>query len=135
MTGSSHMKQEPTIDVERFSALFRYLSPWGFGEHAEVVSHRAFRVSREGERGRGGGEGGEGGERGMRGVRKRRRERVDKEKGRCVLGEKKREEKVGGRKEEGEEEKERKTVCVPCKLNEGESRIELTALKLTDTPK
>ncbi|CAI8043673.1 TBC1 domain family member 9, partial [Geodia barretti] len=43
MVSSSHVKQEPTIDVERFSMLFRYLSPWGFGEHAEVISHRAFR--------------------------------------------------------------------------------------------
>ena len=25
--------------------LFRYLSPWGFGEHARVVAQRAFRVS------------------------------------------------------------------------------------------
>ena len=50
MVSSSHVKQEPTIDVERFSMLFRYLSPWGFGEHAEVISHRAFRVSREGEK-------------------------------------------------------------------------------------
>ena len=46
------------MDVERFSMLFRYISPWGFGQHAEVVSRRAFRVS---GRGREGGREGEGG--------------------------------------------------------------------------
>ena len=40
-------KQEPTIDMERFAMLFRYLSPWNFGEHSSVMAERAFRVSRE----------------------------------------------------------------------------------------
>lgn len=40
-------KQEPTMDVERFVMLFRYLSPWGFGEHSEKMAKRAFRVSTE----------------------------------------------------------------------------------------
>ena len=74
---SSHVKQEPTVDEERFSMLFRYISPWGFGQHAEVVSRRAFRVSgggremgereggKEGEGGRGRGR--EGGREGGRG--------------------------------------------------------------------
>jgi len=42
---TANMKQEPTIDCERFTMLFRYLSPWGFGEHAKVIARRAFRVS------------------------------------------------------------------------------------------
>ena len=33
------------MDVERFVMLFRYLSPWGFGEHAKTMAKRAFRVS------------------------------------------------------------------------------------------
>ena len=45
LMSASQVKQEPTIDIERFSELFRYLTPWGFGEHAVVISKRAFRVS------------------------------------------------------------------------------------------
>ncbi len=41
---ASYNKQEPTIDIERFTMLFRYLSPWGFGDHATVIARRAFRV-------------------------------------------------------------------------------------------
>ena len=42
---STNPKQEPTIDCERFSMLFSYLSPWDFQEHATVIAKRAFRVS------------------------------------------------------------------------------------------
>ena len=42
---STNLKQEPTIDCERFSMLFGYLSPWDFQEHATVIAKRAFRVS------------------------------------------------------------------------------------------
>ena len=45
LTGSSSTKQEPTIDMERFIMIFRYLSPWGFGEHAKEIATRAFKVS------------------------------------------------------------------------------------------
>ncbi len=41
---SSNTKQEPTIDLERFTMIFRYLSPWGFGEHAKTIAMRAFKV-------------------------------------------------------------------------------------------
>lgn len=41
---SSYSKQEPTIDEERFTMIFRYLSPWGFGEHAETIAKRAFKL-------------------------------------------------------------------------------------------
>lgn len=41
----SQTKQEPTIDVERFTMLFRYLSPWDFGEHSKSIALRAFKVS------------------------------------------------------------------------------------------
>ena len=40
----SQTKQEPTIDPERFTMLFRYLSPWDFGEHSKSIAARAFNV-------------------------------------------------------------------------------------------
>ena len=33
------------MDLERFTMIFRHLSPWGFGEHAAEIAQRAFRVS------------------------------------------------------------------------------------------
>ena len=41
----SQTKQEPTIDVERFTMLFHYLSPWDFGEHSKSIAARAFKVT------------------------------------------------------------------------------------------
>ena len=67
---SSYTKQEPTIDLERFTMIFRYLSPWGFGEHGKTIAMRAFKVCKLMERGRcelwgGGGGGGAGGSYGL----------------------------------------------------------------------
>ena len=45
LTSTSTTKQEPTIDLKRFTMIFQYLSPWGFGEHAAVIAKREFRVS------------------------------------------------------------------------------------------
>ena len=44
LAGLSTTKQEPTIDLERFTMIFRYLSHWGFGEHAIAIAERAFHV-------------------------------------------------------------------------------------------
>ena len=42
---TSSEKQEPTIDKERFSMLFKYLSPMTFGDHSNAVATRVFNVS------------------------------------------------------------------------------------------
>lgn len=41
---TSSEKQEPTIDKERFSMLFKYLSPMTFGDHSNAVATRVFNL-------------------------------------------------------------------------------------------
>ena len=38
-------KPEPTLDKQRFSMLFKHLSPMSFGDHSEIVAEKAFLVS------------------------------------------------------------------------------------------